>query len=173
MKEIINTNAIEKLQEPIKEQEVSAQPSNEEVIELLSRKVIEQNNHIEDLKLTLDRATQENSELRDELNKTIEQREILKERLERLEREREREEHKCSEVTAPCAHHGFYAPWGEKIREGYEALEGEKRFYTEQINGFRHACIEHPKKKPLFKREIRVCKASLRKIKKLMRVLVK
>lgn len=166
MKEIKNTNAIEKLQEPIKEQEVSAQPSNEEVIELLSHKVIEQNKHIEDLKLTLDRATQENSELRDELNKTIEQREILKERL-------EREELKCSDVTAPCAHQGFYAPWSEKIREGYEALEGEKRFYTEQINGFRHACIEHPKKKPLFKREIRVCKANLRKIKKLMKVLVK
>lgn len=171
MKEIKNTNAIEKLQEPIKEQEVSAQPSNEEVIELLSRKVIEQNKHIEDLKLTLDRATQENSELKDELNKTIEQRELLKENLERLERERE--ELKCSEATAPCAHHGFYAPWSEKIREGYEALEGEKRFYTEQINGFRHACIEHPKKKPLFKREIKVCKASLRKIKKLMKVLVR
>ena len=150
------------------------QPSNEEVIDLLSRKVIQQEAEIKELKRLNSKVDEELTVAKIEIKNRIEENTMLKEDFERVLK-------KLDELQKPCAcgeaginpYQGYYTPWESKVKELYEHLLGERNFYEEEIKQLKHKLIEMPNKKAIVKKEIKFNKAHLKTIKAIMRKVVK
>jgi chromosome segregation ATPase len=149
------------------------QPSNEEVIDLLSRKVIQQEAEIKELKQLNSKMDEELTEAKIKIKNKIEVNRGLRDELDRVLK-------KLDELQTPCKcegeinpYQGYYTPWENKVKELYEHLLGERYFYEEEIRQLKHKLIEVPRNKAIIKKEIKFNKAHLKTIKAIMRKVVK
>lgn len=127
--------------------EVNSEPTQEELIKLLTQTIIQQNEEIKNLKEELQNAKRFIAEAKEELSKPID--------------------------AENNSDQGYYTPWEKKVEGLYEHLSGEQRFYKEKINQIKHRLIETPSKKAMIKKELKFNKAHLKTIKAIMRRVIK
>jgi predicted nucleic acid-binding Zn-ribbon protein len=158
MKEIKEKNL-----EPV--QEAVAQPTDKEIIDLLSQKVIQQDATIKEQAKAVEELTAAKEDLCVECK-------VLKEELDTARRELE-EYTSIKACECRCDTDGRDKPWEKKRKLMFEAVQDEISWYEAHITLLKHDLIECPDRKHLIKAEIKDAKNKVKKLKRIMKAVVK
>ena len=163
MKEIKEKNL-----EPV--QEAVAQPTDKEIIDLLSQKVIQQDATIKEQAKAVEELTAAKEDLCVECK-------VLKEELDITRREIEEYNSKqaCDIPVCECRcdTDGRDKPWEKKRKLMFEATQDEISWYEARITLLKHELMECPDREYLIKAEIKDAKDKVKKLKRIMKAVVK
>ena len=158
MKEIKEKNL-----EPV--QEAVAQPTDKEIIDLLSQKVIQQDATIKEQAKAVEELTAAKEDLCVECD-------VLKKELDATRKELE-EYTSIKACECRCDTDGRDKPWEKKRKLMFEAIQDEIDWYEGRIVLLKHELMECPDREYLIKAEIKDAKNKVKKLKRIMKAVVK
>lgn len=153
-------------QEPATEVVVNNQPSEKEMVDILSQTVIQQDVKLKEQAKAIEELTAAKEDLCVECK-------VLKEELDIARKEIEKY-HSTQACECKCDDtEGLNMPWEKKRKLMYEAVNNEISYYKRCVNELKHELIECPHRKPILKAEIKDAEAKIKKLQAIKKAVVK